>query len=122
MARGVNAGDMTNEFASETHTYRGVTYTIHELSMEAYDKTVKLATTKDEITGEEKFDSAAHNKILTAKCVKVDGKPIDSDELYGRGARLVRQLQRIVQKLHWDEEPEDEAGDEVGEAKAGASA
>lgn len=121
MARGVSASEMANEFATESHTYRGTTYTVHELSMADYDKTVKLATTKDEVTGEDKFDSVAHNKILTAKCVRVGGKPVDSDELYSKGTRLVRQLQRIVQKLHWDEEPEGEAEVSEGEATAEAN-
>lgn len=121
MARGVSASDMSNEFATETHTYRGVTYTVHELSMADYDKTVKLATAKDETTGEDRFDSVAHNKILTAKCVRVGGKPVDPDDLYSKGTRLVRQLQRIVQKLHWDEEPEEEAPVAEGEATAEAS-
>jgi hypothetical protein len=122
MARGVSVSDLSNKFASEEHTYRGTTYVVRELSMQAYDRTVKAATIKDETSGEDNFDAQAHNKILVAKCVSVNGKPIDADELYESGTRVVRQLQRIVQKLHWDEEPEDEKADiEVGEAPAEAS-
>lgn len=121
MVRGVSPSELDNEFASETVTFRGTTYTVHELSMTDYDKTVKLATTEED--GIEKFDAVAHTRILTAKCVKIDGKAVDVDELYSKGTRLVRQLQRIVQKLHWDEEPEsEEATIEKGEASAEASA
>jgi hypothetical protein len=123
MARGVAASDLSNEFAEETHTYRGTTYVVRELSMAAYDRTVKAATVKDPVTGEESTDNLAHNKILLAKCVTVKGKPIDVDELYeGTGARAVRQLMRIIQKLHWEEEQDgDPVADDAGEATAEAS-
>lgn len=121
MVKGLNAGDFTNEFATKTVTYRGVTYVVHELSMAAYDKTVELATNKND-EGVSEFDGNAHTKILTAKCVKVNGKPVDADELYARGARLVRALQRAVQTLHWDPEPEEEPVVSEGEAQAEAKA
>lgn len=119
MAR-VTAADMANEFVSETKRFRGHTYVITELPMKDYDKTVKMATVKDDDTDVETFDNAAHNRLLLAKCVTEDGSTVDVDELYRRGTRIVRQLQRIIQKIHFEDEPEEEIEDVTGEATTGA--
>lgn len=121
MARGVNADQMTNEFVTRTVKYRGHVYTVTELSMAKYDKTVKQATKVDEDTKLEDFDGAAHTKILMSQCVKEDGQPVDVDDLYARGARLVRQLQRDIFAIHTDDEPEEEIDEDEGEVKAGAT-
>jgi len=121
--RGVSADEMTNEFATAKVRYRGVEYVMRELSMDEYDKTVKLATAKvvtpENPEGDETFDGTAHTKILTIKSV-VSPK-MSADQLYSKGTRLVRALQVQVAKLHWDPEPEEKGeDDDEGEAPAPA--
>lgn len=121
MAKGIAAADMGNELATKTVRFRGHTYVVTELSMKAYDKTVKQATEVDEDTKAETFDSQAHNKILLAQCVAENGEKIDVEELYGRGSRVVRALQKVVGALHFDDEPEEDIEDaDEGEAIAEA--
>lgn len=117
-AKGLTADEMSNEFAEAKVTFRGTTYTLRELPMDQYDKTVKQATTKDE-DGVETFDNAGHTKILTVKCL-VSPK-LSADELYGKGTRLVRALQGAALRLHLDPEPEEATpDDDEGEAPAPA--
>jgi len=122
MVRGVSAADMDNEFVSDKIKLRGKVYTITELSMKAYDKTVKQATREEDDDGikREIFDGAAHNKLLMAACVKVDGEKADVDDIYSQGTRLVRALQKKINSVHFDDEPEEEIEDGEGEAKAEA--
>jgi len=117
----VNAADLDNEFASKTVRYRGHKYTVRELSMKAYDKTVKQATEKDEESGVERYNAEAHNRLLLARTVTEDDKPVDVDDLYDRGSRIVRSLMSIITSLHFDDEPEEEEPDvEEGEVSAEA--
>jgi len=125
MARGVNASEMTNEFAEVKHTYRGVTYVLRELPMDRYDELVEQATAEaTDADGEvtKVFDSAAHTKLLLVEAL-VEPK-LTARQLYGKGTRLVRALQAKVFALHLDPEPEEKAkgeDDDEGEAQAPAN-
>ena len=120
-AKPVAASDLGNEFAHRKVRYRGHSYVITELSMKAYDKTYKQATEKDEETGVERYNAEAHNRILIGRCVQEDGQPIDVDDFYDRGSRVVRQIMKIITDLHFDDEPEEEEPDvEEGEVPAEA--
>ena len=122
MVKGVSAAELGNEFVVEKVRYRGRVYAVTELSMKAYDKTVRQATHEEDEDGVkvEKFDPQAHNKILMAACVTVDGAKADVDDIYEKGTRLVRALQRKIQAVHFDDEPEEDLGDDEGEAVAEA--
>lgn len=121
-----SAADMSNEFVEVRRQYRGVEYVLRELPMDQYDKTIEMATTKGE-DGREKFDGAGHTKILLVKSL-VQPK-LKADELFGKGTRLVRNLQEALQELYFDEEPDElqklqdreekeSATDDEGEAPA----
>lgn len=120
MAAPVTLSEVGNELVELKRRYRGVTYVLRELPMDKYDATVRQATTEIDDNGVkvEKFDGVAHTKLLLAKCL-VEPK-LSPEELYGRGTRLVRQLQRDLQTIHFDDEPEEEIEDDAGEAKAGS--
>ena len=130
MARGVNANDMSNDFAEETHVFRGVTYVMRELPMDKYDKLIKDATAEKtiKVDGEdqtiEETDWILHSKLLTAAAIV--SPSMTPEQLFGKGTRLVRELQRKVMALHVGDEPEDkktkeDADDDEGEAPAPAS-
>lgn len=124
MARTVAAADMTNEFLTEKVKYRGVVYTIKELSMSAYDKSVAQFTNIDAETKVRDFDGPGHTRMLLSRCVTVGGEPLDVDGFYrANGARMGRSLTQKVLDLHLEPEPEEviEDGDE-GEAPAEAKA
>lgn len=113
--------DMDNELIEARVKFRGTEYVLRELSMTDYDKTVEQATTPGVDGDPDTFDANQHNKILMAKAL-VEPK-MSVDTLYGKGTRLVRALQREVQKLHFDPEKdelekkgEDTADDVAGEA------
>jgi hypothetical protein len=117
MGRPVTVEDMANDFVTAKVRYRGHTYVVTELSMKAYDKTVKQATDKDDDDGTETFDGQKHNRILMGATVTEDGEKVDVEDIYARGTRLVRALQRKIQSVHFDDEPEEEIEDEdEGEA------
>lgn len=116
MAKPVALSDMSNDLVEIRRRYRGVTYVLRELPMDQYDKTVRAATA--EVDGVEKFDGVAHTKILLSKCL-VEPK-LSPDELYSKGTRLVRQLQRDLQEIHFDDEPEEDLEDDAGEAAPGS--
>jgi hypothetical protein len=125
-ARGVDVTDLDNEFRHETRRYRGHVYVIRELPMSDYQKAVRAATNteKDTVTGEdnEKFDADLHTAIMLGKCVTIDGKKTTADALYEKGTALVRQLQRDVSSMHFDEEkPEELEEDEAAPGEAPAS-
>jgi hypothetical protein len=122
-SRGVDLTELDNEFKSKRIRYRGHIYEIRELPMVDYQKAVKMATTqeKDLETGLEsdKFDADLHTAIMLGKCVTIDGKKTTADALYEKGTALVRQLQRDVSAMHFDEEkPEDLDEADPGEAPA----
>ena len=117
--------DIDNDIRTVTRRYRGHVYVITELPMVEYQKTITKATStqKDSVTGEdvERFDADYHTAIMLGKCVTVDGKRTTAEALYEKGTALVRQLQRDVSALHFDEEkleedPEDEGDGDAGEA------
>lgn len=118
MARTVNVESMSNELAEIRHRYRGVWYVLRELPYRKYQQTIELATT--DVDGVKTIDNEAHTKILMTRCL-VEPK-IEMDDLFDRGTRLIRQLQRNLQALHWDDEPEEDAAadDDEGEAAPGS--
>ncbi len=122
-ARSVDVEDLDNEFRHKTIKYRGHTYRITELLMVDYQKTIRqaTATVKDPVTGEdtEKFDADYHTAIMLGKCVTIDGKKTNADALYEKGTALVRQLQRDVSAMHFDEEIPEAEDDDVPEESSG---
>ena len=76
MARTVAAADMTNEFLTEKVKYRGVVYTIKELSMSAYDKSVAQFTNIDAEPKVRDFDGPGHTRMLRSRWVAVGGEPL----------------------------------------------
>jgi hypothetical protein len=124
--RVVAVEDLDNELHSVSHHYRGHTYVIRELPMVDYQRQVRAATTteKDPITGEEtdKFDADHHTALMLGKCVTVDGKKTTAEALYEKGTALVRQLQRDVSALHFDEEKDEPLEEDEPDAEGEAAA
>lgn len=124
--RTVDIEDLDNVIKTRKFKARGHVYVISELPMDEYQKTIKKATSqvKDPITGEDtdKFDPDYHTAIMLGRCVTIDGKKVTAEQIYEKGTGLVRQLQREVSAMHFDEEPleeiEDDDGVEPGEAEA----
>lgn len=112
--------------------FRGRTFTVRELSIGEYDAIVKLSTDEIEIPDElsggtqkiQRVDGARQNRLMMDKClVKID-PPLGKGGLMALPTRLYGGLNRIIQQMHFEEEPDefssvpDAAGDaEKGKAK-----
>lgn len=116
----VKVSDMDNAFAVDKVRLRGVTYVLTELPMSDYDKVITQATKPSEDGGPDEVDYATFNRLLLAKSLTVGGKKVDVDDLYSKGSRLVRELQRRAARLHSDPEPIEAEGDAADEGEADA--
>lgn len=83
---------------------RGQKYTFSEITMERYDELMKKATSKvhNEVTGEtdEVIDQTLLMRLMILECVRP--RP---EGVMRKGVRLYRAFARIVNDLHYGEEP-----------------
>jgi len=90
--------------ASMRVTIRGTTYTINELSMDRYNELLQKATTKtrNDITGDmdEDIDQTLLMRLMIMESVRP--KP---DQLMKLGVRFYRGLSKLVNELHYGDEP-----------------
>jgi hypothetical protein len=97
--------DRSNEPLTTSYNFRGVDYTIRELSIEEFDDINEKATVKTTITvdGEEReierVDGVIQSKLMIAACVTP--KPPKPT-----GLRLYNGLRQKVNDLHFSEEPD----------------
>lgn len=85
-------------------TIRGLTYTISELPMDKYNELLERATTKtrNDVTGETEED--IDNTLLMRLMVNAAVSP-KPESLMKLGVRHYRALTRLVQDLHYGDEP-----------------
>lgn len=108
-----------NQFADFEATYRGVTYKMKEIDAETYDELLKQATnTKFDADGNE--TEAVDEPLLFRLMLQASlvAPAVSSLDLQKMGFRLVRQLERDCQRLHFAIEPEtDKRGRSKGKAE-----
>lgn len=99
--------------ASVKATIRGMTYTVTELSMERYNELLQKATNKvrNEITGE--TEDEVDNTLLMRLMI-IDAVRPKPDSLMKYGVRFYRALARVVNDLHYGDEPVKIATDDDG--------
>lgn len=116
----------TDGLAWERHQFRGVMYKVSELEIGDYDDIVKKATRKEKRTNDdtgateevEILDQQLQSRLMLKACI-VEPAKVDIPKL---GTRLTVALNRIVNTLHYGEEPDElkppkKADDDDGEEK-----
>lgn len=99
--------DRSNEPLTATHTFRGTTYTIRELTIGEFDDITEKATEKATVTidGEEReidrLNGAVQARLMISAAVTPKVKPAEL------GTRLFGGLNRAVNELHFSAEPEE---------------
>jgi hypothetical protein len=102
----LTAAAMDDQPLEVTRQFRGTQYKLRAISMTDYDKSVAQATQKDQETGEDEFDPAKHTRILLSKSL-VEPEGMTVVQLYDKDPKLVRGVQKMLQELYWDDEPDE---------------
>lgn len=106
----------SDEPATVKARIRGRVYTFTELEIGEYDKLVTKATKREEDpdTGiaEDVIDNVLLMRLMIDKVV--DPKP--PQEILRVGTRMYRAFSRIINELHYGDEPVEILGDEEGDA------
>lgn len=100
-----SAADFDTQPYIQKHKFRGRLYEFRELTIGEYDKLVKMATIEREDAAGEKqefVDNGLLNKLLVQASV---GIPLA--EQTSNGVRLMSNIQRITQELHFGSEPDE---------------
>lgn len=106
----LEASGFDDGLAWEVHEYRGIRYKVTELAIGDYDDIVKKATRKekrvDPGSGVEEeveiLDQQLQSRMMLKSCI-VEPARIDITKL---GTRLVVTLNRVVNNLHYGDEPD----------------
>jgi hypothetical protein len=85
-------------------TIRGVTYTVSELPMDRYDELLEKSTkkTRNEITGEAEEEI---DQTLLLRLMVMDSVRPKIDSVSKLGVRHYRAITRLVNELHYGDEP-----------------
>jgi hypothetical protein len=102
------AADQSPDFLTKTVVFRGVEYTIRELSIGEFDDITERATTKRTIVSAdgserevEELDGGLQSRLMMAACVTPSVQP-------GKiGVRLWGGLNRAINELHFSAEPDE---------------
>lgn len=111
----IDVGVPSPEPAVVRATIRGNQYTFTELSMEAYDKLLKKATTTkyNEASGETEDETDSTLLMRLMILAATSPKP---ENIMDQGVRMYRAFAKVVNDLHYGEEPvkieSDDAEDE----------
>lgn len=86
------------EFVTRDVVFRGATYSLKELSASKYDELVKQAT-----DGNDETDGVILNRLMINACLIAP--EITPEDLAAKPYKLIRELGRVVNELHYGEEP-----------------